>query len=124
MPVLKDEPSQYISDIKNLLDHCQCVDMVFCTADLNLVSTAHRVVLCSVSSVFMLLFGMVSAKDALGFCTQNTAHTLFSVYQEPAVSTRNSPVRVIVKDTLLHKCLPDILHFIYSGTTVIHLHFY
>ncbi|XP_044131930.1 rho-related BTB domain-containing protein 3 [Bufo gargarizans] len=114
MPDLRDEPSRYISDIKNLLDHGQCVDVVFCTADMNPTFAAHRVVLCSVSSVFMLLFGVISAKDS---CTQKTAKSLFSVHQQPEVSTRNSPVRVIVKDVLFHKCLPDILHFIYSGAS-------
>ncbi|XP_075710960.1 rho-related BTB domain-containing protein 3 isoform X3 [Rhinoderma darwinii] len=118
IPVIEDESSRYISDIKNLLDHCQCVDVVFCTADLNPVSAAHRVVLCSVSSVFMLLFGVVSAKDVYDSCTQKTSQTLFSVYREPAVATQNSPVRVIVKDALFHKCLPDILYFIYSETKI------
>ncbi|XP_056393693.1 rho-related BTB domain-containing protein 3 isoform X2 [Hyla sarda] len=115
MPVLKDEPSQYMSDIKNLLDQCQCVDVVFCTADLNPIYGAHRVVLCSLSSIFMLLFGMVSNKDMYDPSTHKTVQSLFYVYQEPAVSTKNSPVRVIVKDDLFHKCLSDILHFIYSG---------
>ncbi|XP_075710959.1 rho-related BTB domain-containing protein 3 isoform X2 [Rhinoderma darwinii] len=121
IPVIEDESSRYISDIKNLLDHCQCVDVVFCTADLNPVSAAHRVVLCSVSSVFMLLFGVVSAKDVYDSCTQKTSQTLFSVYREPAVATQNSPVRVIVKDALFHKCLPDILYFIYSGAAQLQL---
>ncbi|KAM3940696.1 rho-related BTB domain-containing protein 3 isoform 2-T2 [Leptodactylus fuscus] len=117
LPVMSDEPSQYMSDIRSLLDHSQCVDVIFCTADLNPVSAAHRVVLCSVSSVFMALFGVISDEDVYDSCTQKTVKTLFTVYQEPAISSKNSPVRVIVKDALFHKCLPDILHFIYSGAS-------
>ncbi|XP_069819041.1 rho-related BTB domain-containing protein 3 isoform X2 [Dendropsophus ebraccatus] len=117
MPVLKDKPSQYMSDIKNLQDHCQCVDVVFCTADLNPIHGAHRVVLCSVSSVLGPLFGMVSDIDGYDTIAQQTVQSLFSVYQEPASSTMNSPVRVLVTDALFHKCLVDILHFIYSGAS-------
>ncbi|XP_073397534.1 rho-related BTB domain-containing protein 3 isoform X2 [Dendrobates tinctorius] len=118
MPSLNDEPSQYIADIKKLLDHCQCVDVVFCTADLSPISAAHRVVLCSVSSVFRLLFGVISMKDVPDSCSQKSVESLFSVYQVPAVSAKkSSPVRVIVRDPLFHKCLPDILQFIYSGAS-------
>ncbi|KAG9487995.1 hypothetical protein GDO78_007674 [Eleutherodactylus coqui] len=117
LPCLKDEASQYISDFKTLLERCQCVDVVFCAADASPVCAAHRVVLCSVSSVFMLLFGVISTKDVGDSSTQQTVRALFSVHQEPEVSTKNSPVRVIVKDALFLKCLSDILHFIYSGAS-------
>ncbi|XP_075037259.1 rho-related BTB domain-containing protein 3 [Mixophyes fleayi] len=115
MPVLKDEPSRYITDVQDLLVRGQCVDVIFCTADMNPLSGAHRVVLCSVSSVFMLLFGVTTTREIYDSCTRRTAQALFSVYQEPAVTPQNSPVRVIVNDSHLHSCLPDILHFIYSG---------
>ncbi|KAM4053550.1 rho-related BTB domain-containing protein 3 isoform 1-T1 [Anomaloglossus baeobatrachus] len=117
MPVLNDEPSRYIIDFRKLLDHCQCADVVFCSADLSPISAAHRVVLCSVSSVFRLLFGVISGKDIHDSCSQNIAQTFFSVYQEPAVAAKNSPVRVIVGDHLFQKCLSDILQFIYSGAS-------
>ncbi|XP_069608077.1 rho-related BTB domain-containing protein 3 isoform X1 [Ranitomeya imitator] len=117
MPALNDEPSRYITDIKKLLDHCQCVDVVFCTADLSPISAAHRVVLSSVSSVFRLLFGVTPMNDVPDSCSQKLVQTLFSVYQVPGVSAKKSPVRVIVRDPLFHKCLPDILQFIYSGAS-------
>ncbi|XP_071995933.1 rho-related BTB domain-containing protein 3 [Engystomops pustulosus] len=117
MPVLKDEPSRYNTDIRKLLDQCHCVDVHFCTADLNPICGAHRVVLCSVSYGFMLLFDLIPAKDIHEFNLQETVRTYLSVYQEPTVSMNNTPVRVIVKDVLFHKCLPDILHFIYSGAS-------
>ncbi|XP_063820110.1 rho-related BTB domain-containing protein 3 isoform X2 [Pseudophryne corroboree] len=115
MPVLKDEPSQYITDVQDLLLRGQCVDVIFFTTDMNPLSGAHRVVLCSMSSVFKLLFGVMPTREIYNSSIRRTAHTLFSVCPEPAVSSQNAPVRVIVKDSQFHTCLSDILHFIYSG---------
>ncbi|CAI9565858.1 unnamed protein product [Staurois parvus] len=116
MPVLKHEPSRYISDIQDLLVRCQCADVLFCTAELRPVSGAHKVVLCSVSAVFALLFA-TSRKHFADPCIYKTAHFLFSIYEESAGIAHNSPVRVIVKDCNFHTCLPNILNFIYSGAS-------
>lgn len=117
MPVLKHEPSRYTSDIQDLLVRCQCVDVLFCTAELKPISGAHKVVLCSVSAVFALLFVSSSGRDISDPCIYKTVHLLFSVYEESAGTAHNSPVRVIVKHCDFHMCLPSILHFIYSGNT-------
>lgn len=123
MPVLKHESSQYISDIQNLLVRNQCADVIFCTEELRPISGAHRVVLCSVSAVFSLLFLTTTERDISNSYIYRTAHSLFSVYEESADTAHNSPVRVIVKDYDFHMCLPHILHFIYSGITST-LHFF
>ncbi|XP_077203768.1 rho-related BTB domain-containing protein 3 [Paroedura picta] len=121
MPILKGEASHYDSDLHNLLFCCQCVDVVFYSEDLKEVAEAHRIVLCSVSHVFMLLFHVKNPDDIQDSSIIRTAQTLFSVNQEAAypVSTErsscNSPVRVIVKDSFFCSCLSDILHFIYSA---------
>ncbi|XP_072272244.1 rho-related BTB domain-containing protein 3 isoform X2 [Pyxicephalus adspersus] len=117
MPVLQHEPSHYTSDIQDLLVHSQCVDVLFCTEELKPVSGAHRVVLCSISAVFALLFVPNSSENVSDQCVYRTAHFLFSVYKESADTVHNSPVRVIVKDYTFQKCLPDTLHFIYSGAS-------
>ncbi|KAM5193425.1 rho-related BTB domain-containing protein 3 [Mantella aurantiaca] len=117
MPVLKHEPSRYTADIQNLLVHCQCVDVIFCTAELRPISGAHRVVLCSVSAVFSLLFLSTTDRDISSSYIYRKAHSLFSVYEEYEGTACNSPVRVIVKDYDFHMCLPHILNFIYSGSS-------
>ncbi|XP_077318492.1 rho-related BTB domain-containing protein 3 isoform X3 [Lithobates pipiens] len=117
MPVLKHEPSRYISDIQDLLVRCQCADVIFCTADLRPVCGAHRVVLCSVSPVFAHLFAANSCRNISDPCIYGTAHFLFSLYEESAGTAHNSSVRVIVKDCDFQMCLPSILNFIYSGAS-------
>ncbi|XP_068941233.1 rho-related BTB domain-containing protein 3 isoform X3 [Petaurus breviceps papuanus] len=121
MPVLKGEASHYNSDLHNLLFCCQCVDVVFYTEDLKEVVEAHKIVLCSVSNVFMLLFNVKSPADIQDSTVIRTAQDLFAVNSEPTFPVTsqgppcNPPVRVIVKDSLFCSCLSDILHFIYSG---------
>ncbi|KAM9138249.1 rho-related BTB domain-containing protein 3 isoform 3-T4 [Pangshura tecta] len=124
MPILKGEASHYNSDLHNLLICCQCVDVIFYSEDLKEVVEAHKIVLCSVSHVFMLLFNVKSPADIQDSSIIRTAQTLFAVNSEAVfpVSNRGSPcgppVRVIVKDSFFCFCLSDILHFIYSGATV------
>ncbi|XP_006019765.1 rho-related BTB domain-containing protein 3 [Alligator sinensis] len=121
MPILKGEASHYDSDLHNLLFCCQCVDVIFCSEDLRNVGEAHKIILCSVSHVFMLLFNVKSPADIQDSSVIRTAQTLFAVNSEAVfpVSSRgspcNPPVRVIVKDSFFCSCLSDILHFIYSG---------
>ncbi|KAM9138250.1 rho-related BTB domain-containing protein 3 isoform 4-T5 [Pangshura tecta] len=121
MPILKGEASHYNSDLHNLLICCQCVDVIFYSEDLKEVVEAHKIVLCSVSHVFMLLFNVKSPADIQDSSIIRTAQTLFAVNSEAVfpVSNRGSPcgppVRVIVKDSFFCFCLSDILHFIYSG---------
>ncbi|XP_029766791.1 rho-related BTB domain-containing protein 3 isoform X1 [Terrapene carolina triunguis] len=121
MPILKGEASHYNSDLHNLLICCQCVDVIFYSEDLKEVVEAHKIVLCSVSHVFMLLFNVKSPADIQDSSIIRTAQTLFAVNSEAMfpVSNRGSPcgppVRVIVKDSFFCFCLSDILHFIYSG---------
>ncbi|XP_032654566.1 rho-related BTB domain-containing protein 3 isoform X4 [Chelonoidis abingdonii] len=121
MPILKGEASHYNSDLHNLLIWCQCVDVIFYSEDLKEVVEAHKIVLCSVSHVFMLLFNVKSPADIQDSSIIRTAQTLFAVNSEAVfpVSNRGSPcgppVRVIVKDSFFCFCLSDILHFIYSG---------
>ncbi|XP_068103602.1 rho-related BTB domain-containing protein 3 isoform X2 [Hyperolius riggenbachi] len=117
MPVLKDEPSRYVSDMENLLLRCQCVDVMFYTAELQPVCGAHRVVLCSMSAVFMFLFGVTSSRDMYDSSIRSTARSLFSVHEESAIATHSSPIRVLVKDSSFHICLPEILNFIYTGAS-------
>uniref|UniRef100_A0A8C5M0H3 Rho related BTB domain containing 3 n=1 Tax=Leptobrachium leishanense TaxID=445787 RepID=A0A8C5M0H3_9ANUR len=115
MPVLKEEPSQYACDLQGLLVSSRCVDVIFCRPDSGVTSAAHRIVLCSVSAVFSMLF---SAKEQSGFedsAVLKRTQNVFSLCIEDNVTAHNSSVRVIVKDLLLHSCFPDILHFIYSG---------
>lgn len=124
MPILKGEASHYDSDLHNLLFCCQCVDVIFYSEDLKEIAEAHRIVLCSVSHVFMLLFNVKSPDDIEDSSISRTAQTLFALNQEAAYpvsnqrSSCNSPVRVIVKDSFFCSCLSDILHFIYSGILV------
>ncbi|XP_038621843.1 rho-related BTB domain-containing protein 3 isoform X2 [Tachyglossus aculeatus] len=121
MPVLKGEASHYNSDLHNLLFCCQCVDVVFYAEDLKEVAEAHKVVLCSVSNVFMLLFNVKSPADIQDSAVIRTAQDLFEVAGESSFPDASRglpcdpPVRVIVKDSLFCSCLSDILHFIYSG---------
>ncbi|XP_050799840.1 rho-related BTB domain-containing protein 3 isoform X2 [Gopherus flavomarginatus] len=121
MPILKGEASHYNSDLHNLLICCQCVDVIFYSEDLKEVVEAHKIVLCSVSHVFMLLFNVKSPADIQDSSIIRTAQTLFAVNNEAVfpVSSRGSPcgppVRVFVKDSFFCFCLSDILHFIYSG---------
>ncbi|XP_053330750.1 rho-related BTB domain-containing protein 3 [Spea bombifrons] len=113
MPVLKEDPSQYESDLQSLLVRSQCVDVIFYNTNLEQMSEAHRIVLCSVSCVFMLLFGEKPASDIDDPAILRTARALFSECREDMAL--GYPVRVIVKDSLFCSCLSDILHFIYSG---------
>lgn len=121
MPVLKAEASHYNSDLNNLLFCCQCVDVVFYNPDLKEVVEAHKIVLCAVSHVFMLLFNVKSPADIQDSSIIRTTQDLFAINRDPAFSGAsqdspgNPPLRVIVKDVLFCSCLSDILRFIYSG---------
>ncbi|XP_041609228.1 rho-related BTB domain-containing protein 3 isoform X4 [Vulpes lagopus] len=121
MPVLKAEASHYNSDLNNLLFCCQCVDVVFYNPDLKEVAEAHKIVLCAVSHVFMLLFNVKSPADIQDSSIIRTTQDLFSINRDTAFpgasqdSPGNPPLRVIVKDALFCSCLSDILRFIYSG---------
>nr|XP_009682888.1 PREDICTED: rho-related BTB domain-containing protein 3 isoform X2 [Struthio camelus australis] len=121
MPILRGEASHYDSDLHKLLSCCQCVDVIFYSEDLKKVVEAHKIILCSVSHVFMLLFKVKSPADIHDSAIIRTAQSLFAVNSEavfPFPSSGSScdpPVRVIVKDSIFCSCLSDILHFIYSG---------
>ncbi|XP_055243153.1 rho-related BTB domain-containing protein 3 isoform X6 [Gorilla gorilla gorilla] len=121
MPVLKAEASHYNSDLNNLLFCCQCVDVVFYNPDLKEVVEAHKIVLCAVSHVFMLLFNVKSPTDIQDSSIIRTTQDLFAINRDTAFpgasheSSGNPPLRVIVKDALFCSCLSDILRFIYSG---------
>ena len=122
MPVLKAEASHYNADLNNLLFCCQCVDVVFYSPDLKEVAEAHKIVLCAVSHVFMLLFSVKSPADIQDSSIIQTTQDLFTINRDPAFpgasqeSPGNPPLRVIVKDAFFCSCLSDILRFIYSGT--------
>lgn len=121
MPVLKAEASHYNSDLNNLLFCCQCVDVVFYNPDLKEVVEAHKIVLCAVSHVFMLLFNVKSPADIQDSSIIRTTQDLFAINRDTAFpgasqdSPGNPPLRVVVKDVLFCSCLSDILRFIYSG---------
>ncbi|MXQ87888.1 hypothetical protein E5288_WYG015355 [Bos mutus] len=121
MPVLKAEASHYNADLNNLLFCCQCVDVVFYSPDLKEVAEAHKIVLCAVSHVFMLLFSVKSPADIQDSSIIQTTQDLFTINRDPAFpgasqeSPGNPPLRVIVKDAFFCSCLSDILRFIYSG---------
>ncbi|KAI5946506.1 Rho-related BTB domain-containing protein 3 [Manis javanica] len=121
MPVLKAEASHYNSDLNNLLFCCQCVDVVFYNPDFKEVVEAHKIVLCAVSHVFMLLFNVKSPTDIQDSSIIRTTQDLFAINRDTPFpgagqdSPGNPPLRVIVKDALFCSCLSDILHFIYSG---------
>lgn len=121
MPVLKAEASHYHSDLNNLLLCCQCVDVVFYHPEVTGVVEAHKIVLCSVSHVFMLLFNVKSPADIQDSSIIRTTQDLFAINRDavlPGASQEapsNPPLPVIVKDALFCSCLSDILRFIYSG---------
>ncbi|NXD86712.1 RHBT3 protein, partial [Halcyon senegalensis] len=122
MPILKGEASHYDADLHNLLCCCQCADVAFYPEDLSTVVEAHKVILCSVSHLFMLLFEVKSPADIRDASIVQTAQSLFAVENgATSPSAPHSvppcvpPVRVVVKDSVFCSCLPDILHFIYSG---------
>uniref|UniRef100_U3KBF1 Rho related BTB domain containing 3 n=2 Tax=Ficedula albicollis TaxID=59894 RepID=U3KBF1_FICAL len=122
MPILKGEASHYNTDLHNLLCCCQCADVAFYPEDLSTAVEAHKVILCSASQLFMLLFGVRSPYGAQDASTVQLARSLFAVQTgdpcpslPPGVPPCAAPVRVLVKDSAFCSCLPDILHFIYSG---------
>ncbi|XP_063996311.1 rho-related BTB domain-containing protein 3 isoform X2 [Pogoniulus pusillus] len=122
MPILKGEASHYDADLHNLLCCCQCADVAFYPEDLSTVVEAHKVILCSVSQLFMLLFEVKSAADIHDASIVKMAQNLFTVDTRGTfpVATHSGPpcvppVKVVVKDSVFCSCLPDILHFIYSG---------
>lgn len=122
MPVLKAEASHYHSDLNNLLLCCQCVDVVFYHPEVTGVVEAHKIVLCAVSHVFMLLFNVKSPTDIQDSSIVRTTQDLFAINRDAVFpgasqeSASNPPLRVIVKDAQFRSCLSDILRFIYSGT--------
>ncbi|KFP91404.1 Rho-related BTB domain-containing protein 3, partial [Apaloderma vittatum] len=111
MPILKGEASQYDADLHSLLCCCPCADVAFCSEDLSTAVEAHKVILCSVSHLFMLLFEVKSPAEIRDDSILGMARSLFEV----ETGDTGSPVRVVVKDSIFCSCLPDILHFIYSG---------
>ncbi|NXL35433.1 RHBT3 protein, partial [Glaucidium brasilianum] len=122
MPILKGEASHYDADLHNLLCCCQCADVAFYPEDLSTVVEAHKIILCSASHLFMLLFGVKSPADIRDASIVQTARTLFAVESGAALTPDPHgvpacvpPERVVVKDSVFFSCLPDILHFIYSG---------
>ncbi|KAL1782949.1 rho-related BTB domain-containing protein 3 [Sigmodon hispidus] len=121
MPVLKAEASHYHADLNNLLICCQCVDVVFYHPEVTGVVEAHKIVLCAVSHVFMLLFNVKSPTDIQDSSIIRTTQDLFAINRDAVFpgasqeSSSNPPLRVIVKDALFCSCLSDILRFIYSG---------
>ncbi|NXN14266.1 RHBT3 protein, partial [Indicator maculatus] len=122
MPILKGEASHYDADLHNLLCCCQCADVAFCPEDLSSLVEAHKVILCSVSHLFMLLFEVKSAADIQDASIVRMAQDLFRVEtRDSSPSATHAgppcvpPVKVVVKDSVFCSCLPDILHFIYSG---------
>ncbi|KAF4803884.1 rho-related BTB domain-containing protein 3-like protein [Turdus rufiventris] len=122
MPILKGEASHYNADLHNLLCCCQCADVAFYPEDLSTAVEAHKIILCSVSHLFMLLFGVKSPSNTHDASTLQLAQSLFAVETgDPFPSSPRGvppcvpPVRVVVKDSVFCSCFPDILHFIYSG---------
>ncbi|KAM4638042.1 rho-related BTB domain-containing protein 3 isoform 3-T3 [Amazona ochrocephala] len=122
MPILKGEASHYNADLHNLLCCCQCADVAFYSEDFSTVVEAHKVILCSVSHLFMLLFEVKTPTDICDTSIMQTAQSLFTVEANAAfpLAPRGIPpriplLRVVVKDSAFCSCLPDILHFIYSG---------
>ncbi|NXT32561.1 RHBT3 protein, partial [Pelecanoides urinatrix] len=63
MPILKGEASHYDADLHNLLCCCPCADVAFYPEDLSTAVEAHKIILCSVSHLFMLLFEVKSPAD-------------------------------------------------------------
>ncbi|NXG41804.1 RHBT3 protein, partial [Psilopogon haemacephalus] len=122
MPILKGEASHYDADLHNLLCCCQCADVAFFPEDLSTVVEAHKIILCSASQLFMLLFEVKSAADIHDASIVKMAQNLFTVETRGTfpMATHGGPpcvppVKVVVKDSVFCSCLPDILHFIYSG---------
>ncbi|NXW19251.1 RHBT3 protein, partial [Circaetus pectoralis] len=123
MPILKGEASHYDADLHNLLCCCQCADVAFYPEDLSTVVEAHKIILCSVSHLFMLLFEVKTPTDIRDASIFFFFLSLFAVEAGDALPPAPRgvppcvpPVRVVVKDSVFCSCLPDILHFIYSGT--------
>ncbi|KAM9367963.1 rho-related BTB domain-containing protein 3 [Phaethornis superciliosus] len=112
MPILRPHPSRFSDDLRGLLlGGCPCSDVAFVPEDLSMVVEAHRVILCSSSPLFMMLFGVRSPRGPMEDAVERAARGLFAV--EPG---ENLPqVRVVVKDPVLCSCLPDIFRLIYSG---------
>ncbi|NXU58312.1 RHBT3 protein, partial [Turnix velox] len=117
LPILKGEASHYYADLHKLLSDCQCADVVFCSEDLSKGVEAHRVILCSASHLFMLFFEVKTPADIRDSSLMRTAQSLFTVESGATCDAQSGvpPVRVVVKDAVFFFCLPDILHFIYSG---------
>uniref|UniRef100_UPI00398F785F rho-related BTB domain-containing protein 3 isoform X2 n=1 Tax=Pristiophorus japonicus TaxID=55135 RepID=UPI00398F785F len=122
LPCLKIEESRYHRDLLNLFYSSLCTDVVFSSKDGQEVARAHRVVLCTASHVFMLLFGAEIASDP-GELPGKIAHNLFVIDKKDialnssqALLQNSQPVRVIILDSLLCACYSEILKFIYAGT--------
>ncbi|NXX94665.1 RHBT3 protein, partial [Centropus bengalensis] len=121
-PQLEQPASHYDADLHNLLCCCQCADVAFYSEDLTTVVEAHKIILCSVSHLFMLLFEVKSPADIRDASIMRMAQSLFAVESGAAFPSvpRASPgcippLRVVVKDSAFWFCLQDILHFIYTG---------
>lgn len=79
MPLLKGEASHYNADLHNLLYCCQCADVASYPEDLSTVVEADKIMLCSVSHLFMLLFGVKSPSDAHDASVVQLAQSLLAV---------------------------------------------
>ncbi|XP_072137411.1 rho-related BTB domain-containing protein 3 [Mobula birostris] len=121
LPCLKIEASRYHCDLLRLFSSSLCADVVFFTSDGQEVARAHRLVLCTASHVFMLLFG-VEVPGRPGELPGKIAHRLFVIEKDFALNCsqtflqNSQPVRVIILDSVLCACFSEVLKFIYAGT--------
>ncbi|XP_051876104.1 rho-related BTB domain-containing protein 3 isoform X3 [Pristis pectinata] len=121
LPCLKIEPSRYHCDLLSLFYSSLCTDVVFSSKDGQEVARAHKLVLCTASYVFMLLFGLEIPGNH-GELPGKIAHNLFVIEKDIALNSsqtllhNSQPVRVIILDSLLCACFSEVLKFIYAGT--------
>uniref|UniRef100_A0A4W3JCH8 Rho related BTB domain containing 3 n=1 Tax=Callorhinchus milii TaxID=7868 RepID=A0A4W3JCH8_CALMI len=121
LPCLKIEDSRYHCDLLGLFYSSQCADVAFCCKGGQEVARAHRVVLCTVSQVFMFLFGVANAcelDDSSGRSTLDlfvTDPKDIKLAPNQDLHYNRHPIRVIIRDSLLCASYPEILKFIYTG---------
>ncbi|XP_066567802.1 rho-related BTB domain-containing protein 3 [Amia ocellicauda] len=118
LPGVKVEESSCSLDWQRLLEDQQFVDVAFyAEAGGDVLGWAHRVVLCSVSPVFLQLLGG-EGEVMPGSCLPSTLRaplSLISVSDSTHRSNGCPPSRVLMKDPLLSCCLPEMLQFLYAG---------
>nr|XP_014340505.1 PREDICTED: rho-related BTB domain-containing protein 3 [Latimeria chalumnae] len=120
LPLLKVEEPEFYSSFLELLLSCQYADVRFCTEDLEEVGKGHRVILCSVSQAFLLLFGVKTTDELQNSPLVKAAMHLFALKNDPVPAVSSGgllPVTVLVRDSLLCACLPEILKFFYTGAS-------